>query len=175
MKSLTRFELDSLLTVALKHSELDYLMLTCIFNHGLRVSEAVGLTRTNVIDGHLVIQRLKGSRKTSQPLLGNEKLGLEVLAVATTGRFFLAEYKPSVARVIVWRRIQKYGKEAGIPQFKCHPHALKHTTGRLGYEGGMGIPELQSYLGHQNGKNTMVYLEASEEQACSAFAAAVGR
>src|SRR5436305_1825796 len=121
MKSLTRPELDALLTVAAKYSELDALMLACIFNHGLRISEAVVLTRANIVDGHIVVQRLKGSRKTNQPLLGNEKLGLETLAVAHSGgRFFLSEYKPSVARVIAWRRVQKYGREAGIPQFKCH-------------------------------------------------------
>lgn len=176
MKSLTRPELDGLLTVARKYSELDYLMLACIFDHGLRVSEAVCLTKDNIVDGYLVVQRLKGSRKTSQPLLGNERLGLESLATAHSdgGRFFLTEYEPTVARVIAWRRVQKYGREAGVPVFKCHPHALKHTTGRLGYEGGMGLPELQTYLGHVNGKNTMVYAEAPESVACSAFAAAVG-
>jgi hypothetical protein len=39
----------------------------------------------------------------------------------------------------------------------------------------MGIPELQKYLGHKNGGNTMIYLEADEAQAASAFAAAVGK
>lgn len=171
MKSMTRPELDALLAVALKYSELDFLMLSTIFNHGLRVSEAINLTKHNIVDGHLVIQRLKGSKKTSQPLLGNEKLGLETLAVAHIdgGRFF------EMDRTTAWRRIQTYGKEAGIPSHKCHPHALKHSTGRLGYEGGMGIPELQKYLGHVCGSNTMIYLEATEEQAANAFAAAVGR
>jgi hypothetical protein len=39
----------------------------------------------------------------------------------------------------------------------------------------MGIPELQAYLGHKNGSNTMIYLESSEEDACNAYAAVVGR
>jgi type 1 fimbriae regulatory protein FimB len=169
MKSLTRPELDALLAVALRHSESDALMLAVIFNHGLRISEAISLTRANIVDGHLVIQRLKGSRKTNQPLLGDEKLGLESLAAHSDGgRFF------PIRRETAWRRVQRYGQEAGIPQFKCHPHALKHSTGRLGYEGGMGLPELQAYLGHENGKNTMIYAEAPESVACSAFAAAVG-
>jgi integrase len=62
----------------------------------------------------------------------------------------------------------RYGAEAGIPRFKCTPHKLKHATGRLGYEGGMGIPEIQTWLGPVNGKNSMVYMEASEEQAANA-------
>lgn len=168
MKSLTKPELDSLLAVAGKHSEQDRLLFLILFNHGLRISEALALSPANIVDGHIIVQRLKGSRRTTQPLLPSEKDAVEALA-AKGGMFFVGEYRRNVDR-----KIKRYGREAGIPSFKLHAHALKHTTGRLGYEGGMGIPEIQSYLGHVNGKNTMVYLEASEEQAASAFAAAVG-
>lgn len=160
MKSLTKDELDRLVQVA----GADGLMLRVMFNHGLRVSEVIALDEKNVVDGHLVVQRLKGSRKTTQPLLADE----QVLATMT-GRFF------PMSRITIWRRMQEYGTRAGIPAFKCHPHILKHTTGRLGYKGGMGIPELQSYLGHVNGGNTMVYLQAEESEAAAAFAAAVGK
>lgn len=169
MKSLTRPELDSLLAVAVKHNPLHALMFLVTFNHGLRVSETLALTRENFVNGYLVVQRLKGSKKTAQPLQENEREGLLALAAVTEGALF------PTYRMKFWRLMQKYGTEAGIPEFKLHPHTLKHTTGRLGYEGGMGIAELQTWLGHENGKNTMVYMEASEEQAANAFAAAVGK
>ena len=63
--------------------------------------------------------------------------------------------------------------EAGIPKFKCHPHCLKHSCGRLTYLGGMGIAEIQTYLGHRNGWNTMVYMRPDESEVAAAFAAAV--
>lgn len=169
MKSLTRPELDALLGVARKYSERDSLMLEVIFNHGLRVTEVITLTRENVVGGYLVVQREKRSRKTCQPLLASERAGLEALAASCGDERFFPMH-----RITAWRKVQAYGREAGIPRFKCHPHSLKHSTGRLGYEGGMGLPELQTYLGHVNGKNTMVYAEAPESVACSAFAAAVG-
>lgn len=165
MKSLTRLELNNLLAAAKTESPRDYLMLLVTFNHGLRASETVNLSRANIVDGFLVVQRLKGSHKTTQPLLENER-ALESLP---EGLFF------PMSRRTFQRRMEYYGEKAGIPAFKRHPHALKHSTGRLGYEGGMGIPELQKYLGHKNGNNTMVYLQATEEQAANAFAAAVGR
>lgn len=175
MKSLTKTELDSLITTAAQHSEQDALMLRIIFNHGLRITEALTLTKENVVDGFLVVQRGKGSRKTTQPIQPDEKAGLETLA-QSDGRFFYAEYDNlASARTIFWRRLQRYGAEAGIPQFKRHAHILKHTTGRLAYEGGMGIPELQIWLGHVNGSNTLVYLQPTEEKAANAFAAAVGK
>lgn len=169
MKSLLKSELDSLLAVAAKYSVLDSLMIRVTFDHGLRISEVITLTRENLVNGYLVVQRLKGSKKTTQPLLPDERLAVEELAAKTEGPLF------PICRMTAWRKIQKYGAEAGIPAFKRHPHVLKHTTGRLGYEGGMGLPELQTYLGHANGKNTMIYMEAPEDVSCNAFAAAVGR
>jgi integrase len=160
MKSLTKDELSRLLEVA----GTDRLMFRVLFNHGLRVSEVINLTDANIVDGYLVVQRLKGSCKTTQPLLADEQ---ELKTM--TGTFF------PMSRITVWRRMQEYGAQAGIPEFKRHPHIFKHTTGRLGYKGGMGIPELQSYLGHVNGGNTLKYMAATEEEAASAFAAAVGK
>ena len=165
MKSLTKSELDTLLAAT---PEPDRLMFLTAFNHGLRVSEVVNLDASNIVDGHLVVQRLKRSRRTTQPLLPNEKDGLLALA-KQEGKFF------PISRWTADRRLKEYGKKAGIPEFKLHMHALKHSCGRLAYLGGMGIPELQAYLGHKNGSNTMIYLESSEEESCNAFAAAVGK
>jgi integrase len=165
MKSLTKAELDALLAAA---PEPDRLMLTVAVNHGLRVSELVSLDASNIIGNHLVVQRLKKSRRTTQPLLPNEKDGLLALA-KKSGKFF------PMSRYTVDRRIKEYGKKAGLPVFKCHAHALRHTTGRLGYLAGIGIPEIQKYLGHVSGSNTLIYLESSEEDACNAYAAVVGK
>jgi len=85
MKSFTRPELDVLLAVARKRSETDYLTFLVTFNHGLRVSETLALTATNFVDGHLVVQRLKNSHKTTQPLLSDEADGLLALAQAANG------------------------------------------------------------------------------------------
>lgn len=168
MKSLTKPELDSLLSVARSHSMLDELLIRVVFNHGLRASEAVNLDSSNIQGEYLVIQRLKKSRKTSQPLFADEKTALLELA-KSPGKFF------PICRMTFWRKMQAYGKLAGIPETKLHPHILKHTAGRLAYKGGAGIPEIQIWLGHVNGGNTLKYMEASEEEAALAFAAAVGK
>jgi len=168
MKSLAKEELAQLLAVAARHDAKDALMLRVAFNHGLRMSEVLALTGENIVDGHLVVQRLKNSNLTSQPLLADEKEGIDQL-VRDGGRFF------PISRTTAHRRMQRYGAEAGIPKFKRHMHVLKHTCGRLGYKGGMGIPELVTYLGHKNPGNSLKYMEADEAQAAAAFAAAVGK
>jgi type 1 fimbriae regulatory protein FimB len=168
MKSLTKHELDSIIEVAGRHSTRDRLMLKVTFNHGLRASEAVNLDASNIVGNYLVLQRLKASRKTSQPMFDDEKAELLELA-KLPGKFF------PMCRETFWRKMQAYGKEANIPEVKCHPHCLKHSCGRLAYLGGMKVAEIQTYLGHVNGGNTMVYLEATEEEAALAFATAVGK
>jgi integrase len=166
MKSLTKVELNSLLEVAGKHSPSDRLWMTIAFNHGLRVSEVLALTDANVVAGSLVIQRLKGSRKTVQKLLPTERAEVEALA-AKGGRFF------HMHRKTAWLHFKQYCAEAGIPSYlSCH--SLKHTTAKLGLAGGMKINELQTYLGHVNGANTMIYLQVDDEEASKAFAASTG-
>ena len=168
MKSLTRSELNGLLEQARQKSELDYLMLLVGFNHGLRSSEILALDASNISGDFLVVQRLKRSKKTTQPLLDDEKAGLKALATSR-GKFF------PISRMTLWERIQKYGKKAGIPEHKLHSHILKHTAGRLAYLGGAGIPDIQVWLGHRNGGNTLKYMESTEEDAAKAFQAAVGK
>jgi integrase len=172
MKALTQPELDALLAVSGVHS----LMFRITFNHGLRVSEVLGLTAENIPAELLDVQRLKGSRRTIQPLLPGEREELLSLAATSTGYFFLPEIENrESARRQFNRLMRRYGKLANVPEHKCHAHALKHSCGRLGYEGGMGIPEVQCWLGHVSGKNTMVYMESTPEQAALAFAKAAGR
>lgn len=165
LKSMTREQLDKLLEVAKAESFLDWIMMMVTFNHGLRVSETLSLTKANIVNGYIIVNRGKGSHKCEHPLLLSEAEHLTKLS----GKFF------NITRMTFWNRMQKYGKRAGLPSYLCHPHVLKHTCGRLGFKGGMTVPEIQSYLGHKNGANTMVYLQADIQEASAAFAAAVGR
>jgi integrase len=167
-KSLTKTELEALTSTAYCDSPLMGLLVQTIFNHGLRIGEALSITRDNIQDGYLILNREKKSNKVEQSLCDNEREALENLAKTVTGRFF------PMCRKTVWSRIQRYAKVAGIPQFKAHPHALRHTTGRLAYEAGLGLPDIQQVLGHVSGANTMIYMQSDSETAYKAFQRAVG-
>ena len=167
MKYLTKGELGAMLAQA-KPEPMYYLMILIGFNHGLRVSELLDLTAANFVDGHLIVQRLKGSCKTAQKLLPNEAALLAEYKIPECGRLF------PIHRQTAWRHVKALGVAAGIPAFKCTPHCLKHTCAKTGLAGGMTLPELQTYLGHKSGSSTMAYLRESDETASNAFAAAVG-
>lgn len=171
MKSLTKDELASMLGEAKGAGPLDYLMLLLAFNHGFRISEVLNLTSDNFVDGHVIVQRLKGSCKTTQRLLPNETDPVTALLAhrAPGERLF------PFSRMTAWRHVKAIGQRAGIPAFKCFPHALKHSCAMAGLRGGMSLPELQAYLGHRSLGSTGMYLKIDDDAASSAFATAIDK
>lgn len=125
---------------------------------------------------------MKSSAKTEQPLLPNEKVDLEFLAVTCDGPFFksctrtVEDHNTDLCgcRRKADRRFKAFCAAAGVSKLKASCHKLKHTTAMLGLKGGMKINELQTYLGHKNGGNTLAYLKVSDEEASNAFAASIG-
>ena len=96
MKSFTNEELDLLIATAAKHSERDARLIQTVYNHGLRASEAVALGPNNLRNGRLYVERLKGSRKTTQPFNPGERDYL--LANLPSGQPF------KMHRVTFWRK-----------------------------------------------------------------------
>jgi integrase len=174
IQSLTWDELKAVLAEAKKERERDWLMVLVGFWHGLRASEVVGLKRCNVHDGFLTIQRLKGSKRTTQPLvehadpLLNERKALIEFALKTPANQKLFR----ISRQHFWRLFQKYAKLAGIPEHKRHPHCLKHTIGRQMIHSA-GIENTRQYLGHESIASTGEYLEVDDEDAAEAMRRAV--
>jgi integrase len=170
MHALTRDELRALLAAAKAHRDRDWLMILVAFNHGLRASEVVHITADAVVDGHLTVQRLKGSLKTTQALIGSadplfdERQALiDFARKSTHGRPIFA-----IGRVQFWKLVQKYAKAAGIPIHKAHPHALKHSIAMQTIHSA-GIENVRQHLGHKSLSSTGAYLVVSDDEASQAI------
>lgn len=174
IQSLTWVELRAVLAAAREKRERDWLMILVGFWHGLRASEVVGLKRGNVHDGFLTVQRLKGSKKTTQPLvmhadpLFNEAKSLSDLCLKTPGNQRLFP----ITRQHFWKLFRKHAGAAGIPEHKRHPHCLKHTIGRQMIHSA-GIENTRQYLGHESIASTGCYLEVADDDASDAMRRAV--
>ena len=72
MQALSKTELLALLAAARAYSERDFLMILMAYCHGLRASEVIAIRRHDIKDGCLGVRRLKGSKRTVQPLLEHE-------------------------------------------------------------------------------------------------------
>lgn len=174
MDALSKAELHALLAIAREHSERDWLMFLVAYLHGLRVSEVVGLTRDNVGDGMLDVRRLKGSRRTVQPLvehsnpLLNERQALIDLAASKHPNQTLFKVGARQAE----RLFARYAAAAGIARHQRHPHVLKHTCGLQVFERA-GINKTQTWLGHKSGASTLMYTRVSDAEAAPAVLAAL--
>jgi integrase/recombinase XerD len=174
MHALSRDELRALLSAARAQRERDWLMILVAFHHGLRASEVTGITADAVIDGHLTVQRLKGSNKTTQalvahvdPLLDERDALIEFARKSMPGQPVFG-----VGRVQFWRLMRKYAKAAGIPQHKAHPHVLKHTIA-MQTIGSAGVENVRQHLGHKSLSSTGEYLRVSDEAASEAISKAL--
>jgi integrase/recombinase XerD len=129
IQSLSKAELLALLGEAKASRERDWLMILVAFWHGLRASEVTGFKRDAVRDGHLMIQRLKGSLRTVQPLVEHPDPLLNERQALIDYCLKSASNQPvfNVSRSQFWRLVQKYAKAVGIPEHKAHPHVLKHS------------------------------------------------
>jgi integrase len=174
IQKLTRDELLGILAAAKAKRERDWLMILIGFWHGLRASEVVQLTPDNFHDGFITVQRLKGSKRTTQPLVADNNPLLD----ERQGVFeYLPKFAPEqrlfkVGRQHFWRLFQLHAEQAGLPEHKRHPHCLKHTIGGEMIHSA-GIENTRQYLGHESIASTGEYLEVPDEDAARAMRAAV--
>ena len=150
-------------------------MILVAFCHGLRASEVTALQVDAVKDGHLTVQRLKGSMRTVQPLISSENALFDERSAMFD---FLRFQKPikrlfPITRQHFWRLLQRYGVAAGLPARKRHPHVLKHTIA-MQIIHSAGIENTRQYLGHRSMNSTGAYLKVSDAEASKAAGAALG-
>lgn len=172
MHSLTRQEMRVLVQAIAnpKHR----LLVKIAFWHGLRVSEVINLTKENVRDGYLSVQRLKGSYKTDQPFMTPDD---PVLKYADELKQLTATMKPGERLFPITRRgiakvIEREGTRAGLPRHKLHPHALKHSIAAQTIRKA-GIENVRQWLGHKNMSSTGAYLRVSDDAAAKEISAAM--
>ena len=183
MEHLTWEQLKRLLATAKEHSERNWLLLLVIFWHGLRVSEVVGnkshagLTPRNLRDGHLRIQRLKGSLKTDQPLISHKNPLLDEKAALLAWAAGHAQDQKlfDISRQNVDLIMKDYCADAGIRSALAHVHVLKHSLAMAMLGEGVPLPMLQKRLGHKSLASTGQYLRVSDDDASAAVQKALAK
>lgn len=177
MDHLTWEQLKKLLAVAKDHSSRNWMLLLVIFWHGLRVSEALSLTPRNLRDGHLRIQRLKGSLRTDQPLITHKNPLLDEKAALLA---YISGLRPDerlfdISRQNVDLIMKQYCADAGIRGALAHVHVLKHSLAMAMLGEGVPLPMLQKRLGHKSLASTGQYLRVSDDDASAAVTRALSR
>jgi integrase len=174
MDHLNREQLLAVLSEAKKENERDWLAIVLAYNHGLRISEVCKLRAQDVAGGFITVKRLKGSLKTTQPLVSHEnELLNEKAAVAKwiqnkSARERIIGIERSMLSKLFWR----YAYQAKLPRHLRHFHCLKHSICHH-VIATAGIENLRQYVGHKSIQSTGQYLRVDDQQASQVCQAAI--
>ena len=156
MEFLFKAELLALLGAAKAKRQRDWLMILVAYNHGLRASEVIAITRDDlqplVDDDDPLLSERVPLLEYSSSLLKNQ-----VVFPLTRQRF--------------WQIIREHGKTARVPIRKLFCHALKSSIAMHTIHIA-GIENVRQFLGHKSISSTGAYLKVSDTDAAAAIALA---
>jgi integrase/recombinase XerD len=150
----------------------DRALLEILYGAGLRVSELISLTRSDLyLDMDVIRIFGKGSRERVVPIgqesvewvttyvnnirhtLANPKSGNEVFLNFRGGR---------LSRMGVWKILKGHVDAVGIKK-KVSPHTMRHSFATHLLEGGADLRAVQEMLGHADISTTQIYTHVDRE------------
>tara|TARA_Y100000310_G_scaffold255136_1_gene262383 strand:- start:6341 stop:6832 length:492 start_codon:yes stop_codon:yes gene_type:complete len=127
------------------------------FYQGLRVSEVISLTKSNIDmeRGFIHVKQGKGNKDRDIPLVD------EI-------RFYLRYIPITITRQGLHKSIKKIGKE--VLNKDIHFHTLRHSGASFYLnERGVDLRHIQQFLGHSRLSTTEIYLHTNPIQLKQAF------
>jgi integrase len=186
MVHLETAEVLAVLKAAKARGPREWSMILLAYKHGLRASEVcnVRLDDIDLKNGHIIVERLKGSLRTVQavtehrgePLLNEQKALREWLRQRPNDGsdfLFVSQKGGRLDRSQFFRLFQSIAAAAGLPAEKRHPHALKHSIASHLVSANVNLALVKQQLGHKSIGSTMRYVTISDQQASKATTSAL--
>jgi integrase/recombinase XerD len=181
-KALSEEEVEGLLGAVVGEDAIarrDRAILEVLYGTGLRISELVGLSLTDVsLDEGMLRAFGKGSKERVVPV---GRLASQALAawLSTSGRGALAPERWArrgdaeavflnarggrLSRQGAWGIVRRYGDKVGLGG-RLTPHVLRHSCATHMLDHGADIRAVQELLGHASISTTQVYTKVSTER-----------
>jgi len=132
----------------------DRAILSLLLDTGIRVSELIGLRKTDVKIDTIRVKGKSGERDV--PISEEVRLQLHSLAPEGTGYVFIGHSK-HLSREEVYRIVAAHMKMADISGPKLGPHRIRHAFGRSYLVNGGDLRSLQQLMGHKKISTTERY------------------
>lgn len=176
-KDLSEMQVERLLQTPVVDQPLelrDKAMLEVLYATGLRVSELVGLTMSDISLRQGVVRVIgKGNKERLVPL-GEEAVywlenylqyGRPWLLNGVSGDvLFPSRRAQQMTRQTFWHRIKHYATLAGIDSEKLSPHVLRHAFATHLLNHGADLRVVQMLLGHSCLSTTQIYTHVATER-----------
>ncbi len=175
-KTLSEADVEALLFAPRVETALglrDRAMLETLYASGLRVSELVGLSTTQVsLDAGVVRVMGKGAKERLVPL-GEEALSWigrylkearpRLLGNRVSEALFVTARADLMTRQAFWYLVRRYANVAGIRQ-DISPHVLRHAFATHLINHGADLRVVQMLLGHSDISTTQIYTHVARER-----------
>ncbi|RZK40623.1 MAG: integrase [Hymenobacter sp.] len=155
----------------------DQLILETLYGTGIRLSELLGITETDLdLAGHTVRVTGKGDKQRLVPLNPSLLLVLERYRAAR-----LAEFGPQgglllrtdkgapLYEKLVYRTVKRYLSQISTSAAHQHPHSLRHAFATHLLGKGADLNAIKELLGHASLAATQVYTHLSVDRLKSVF------
>ncbi|MCD8067130.1 MAG: tyrosine recombinase XerC [Oscillospiraceae bacterium] len=148
----------------------DYCIICIFLNCGLRISEIVGLNRSDVRGDNLRIHGKGGKERvvylndaTSAAL--NDYLAVrDGIEADGEPALFLSNRRARMSREAVHAMVKKSLAAAGLDSEKYSAHKLRHTAATLMLQNGVDVRTLQEVLGHEHLNTTQIYTHVDSSE-----------
>jgi integrase/recombinase XerD len=164
---LSQKEVEQLIHAA--RTQRERILLMTLYATGARNAELTHLKATDIDSQRMVVHIRGGKGRRDRDVMLSPKL---LTALRTLWRYyhrksstwlFPSNYRRDrpIDTKTVWYACQKAAQRAGI-QKRVHPHTLRHCFATHLLEAGTDLRAIQLLLGHQDLKETTVYLHLSQ-------------
>jgi len=145
----------------------DKAIVSILYSCGIRVSELINLTLTNLfIDDDIIKIFGKGNKERIVPIGAIAKNDLiyyinnvrpeYARKTNSKGILFLSNRGIKISRKTIWNIIKNVGIKSGVEK-NISPHTFRHTFATHLIEGGAGLRVVQELLGHSSISTTQIY------------------
>jgi len=152
-------QINTILEHAKTCSSRDYIILRLLWRSGMRVSELLALTPSDLEPYNQVLNITKAKVKKQRHVVVDPPM----FAMLSTyiSETEIPEEQPifGFSSVHIWRLCQKYGKMIGVD---AHPHMLRHSYAIHLIQNGVDLRRLQQLLGHSN-STRCIYLQFNDQ------------
>lgn len=163
-----------LIQCALDTAQLDWLgrrdaaLLTLLYGTGLRISEALSLTREDIETANDMLRVTgKGGKQRDVPLLPlvvhalNDYLAAQPFGLRHADKFFRGARGGPLAARQAQSMLAGLRRAIGLPD-NVTPHALRHSFASHLLSGGGDLRTIQELLGHAQLSSTQIYTQVDE-------------
>jgi integrase/recombinase XerD len=141
------------------NSQRDYLIIKTLWETGMRASELLALTPSDIEQKHEVITITNGKGGKERRVLVKSETVAELFSYASLKGLGNGAKLFPLKRRQLYNIIRKYGALAGVT---VHPHTLRHSFAINLVRHNTDIRRVQMLLGHSSLNVTSVYLQFKE-------------